>query len=97
MDPRPLGAEQWAQISLLLLNLFFFIGVAFSGALAVALAHGIIPSLLGSEATSRDVQISRWVLYPLSLGCLALAVWFLGRTLALAVDVLQYFYPRFLI
>lgn len=96
MDPRPVGPEQWEQISRVLIGLVLFAGLAINGALAFLLGHAIIPSLEGSDS-GHGLRTVRRVLYPIAAVSLALTLYALGRALVTAVDLLRSIYPRFLI
>ena len=97
MDPRSVSPEQWEQISRVLIHLFLFTGLALNGALAFLLGHAIIPPLGGGPDAPQGFQSLRRVLYPVFAASLALTVYALARALSLALDVLRYIYPRFLI
>ena len=97
MDPRPIGPEQWEQISRALIAGFLFAGLALNGALAFLLGHAIIPSLVSSGDAPHEAQRLRWILYPVCAASLALTAYALGRALSPAIDVLRQIYPRFLI
>ena len=97
MDPRFLPPEQWDQLSLVLAYLFLFVGLVINTALSFLLAHGVIPSLVNTTWATPDAQIFRRVLYPVFVISGLLAAFALWRALAVLIDVLQYFYPRFAI
>jgi hypothetical protein len=97
MDPRPLGPEQWSQIGRALTDLSLFAGLALNAALAFLLGHAVIPSLVAGAVVSPEIRVFRWVLYPVFAASLILTVFALGRGLYVAVEVLRYYYPRFLI
>jgi hypothetical protein len=97
MDPRPLGPEQWEQLSHLMIGLFLFAGLALNGGVAFLLAHAVIPSLVPEAHRAGGIRLIRWILYPVFALSLVLTFYALGRALALAIEVLRYSYPRFLI
>jgi hypothetical protein len=97
MDPRPLGPEHWHQIRDLMVGLFLFVGLALNGAVAFLLAHAVIPSLVPEVDRVGGIRLIRRVLYPVFALSLVLTLYALGRALALAIEVLRYTYPRFLI
>ncbi|MBI4493541.1 MAG: hypothetical protein HY690_12195 [Chloroflexi bacterium] len=95
MDPQLIGPEQWDHIGRALANLVIFVGLAVNGALALLLAHAVIPSLVTTQDAPREALALRWVLYPVFVASLVLTLYALGRALYLAVVVIQSIYPRF--
>ena len=94
MDPRYLTPEQWEQIRLLLMHLFLFTGLVINTALAFLLAHGVIPSLVGTTRATAGTLVFRRVLYPVFVLSGLLAALALGRAIYLIASVVNYFYPR---
>ncbi len=95
MDPRSLGADEWGQISRLMVFLFLFTGLGLTSALGFLLGHAIIPSLVESRDVPRSANAVRWIAYPVSILALALTLYALTRALMLALAVMQSVYPRF--
>jgi hypothetical protein len=94
MNPQIPTADQWDQISRALIFLFLFTGLGLTSAMGFLFGHAVVPSLVDSRDMVRPLSALRWVAYPVSLAALALAVYALGRGLALATSVAQAIYPR---
>jgi hypothetical protein len=97
MDPGGLGPEQWARIDRALASLSAFAGLVLTAGLALVLSRGILPSLASTDSGARRLRGARWLLDPIALLALALAVLALGRTLLLAAELLEQIQPRLLI
>ena len=97
MDPRPLTPEQWEQVRSLLTYLVAGTGLALNAGLAYLLAQAVIPSLVLSAEASPNILVYRRVLLPVFWLSLGLTLYALARAMALAVQVLLDFYPRFAI
>ncbi len=96
MDPQPLGPVEWAAIGAAVTYLLIAAGLAVSAALALVLG-GLVAPLLGGPDSSGLAALPRRLLFPLAAVALLLAALALGRGLALAVETIQRYYPRFLI
>jgi hypothetical protein len=94
MNPQGPTTDQWDQISHALIFLFLFTGLGLTSAMGFLFGHAIVPSLVDSRDMLRPLSVLRWLAYPLALLALALAVYALGRALALATGVAQAIYPR---
>jgi hypothetical protein len=95
MDPQVIGADQWHEITRLLIFLYLFTGLGLTSAIGFLLAHAILPSLRESSELSGVVVAVRWLAYPLAAASLVCTVYALARALNLAADVMQRLYPRF--
>ena len=94
MDPQVIEADQWDQISRALIYLFLFTGLGLTSAIGFLFGHALVPSLVESRDATRALMPLRWLIYPLSLVALALAVYALARALLVASAVTQQIYPR---
>jgi hypothetical protein len=94
MDPTELRPEQWDQIARALIHLYAFVGLALTAGFAFLLAHAVLPSLIAAQDVPEEVGAYRRVLYPVFVVALLLTLYALVRALALAVGILQQFYPR---
>ena len=94
MDPQPLSAALWAQVSRATIYLYLFTGLGLASALGFLLGHAIIPSLVQHRDAPRGLASLRWIAYPLSAAALLLTLYALARALALVLSIMQAFYPR---
>jgi hypothetical protein len=94
MDPQPLSAADWAQVSRATIYLYLFAGLGLTSALGFLLGHAIIPSLVQRRDAPGSLGSLRWVAYPLSAVALALTLYALAQALSIALGVLQGLYPR---
>ena len=94
MDPQPLSAALWAQVSRATIYLYLFTGLGLTTALSFLLAHAIIPSLVQRHEAPPGLSSLRWIAYPLSAAALVLTLYALARALVLAFGLTQDFYPR---
>lgn len=94
MDPLVLGPEEWDQIARALTGLLLFLGLAVNTGMAFLLGHAVIPSLEFTGEMPRELQVVRWVLYPVFGVSLVLTLYALIRALYLGVTVIQIMYPR---
>jgi hypothetical protein len=97
VNPQPLGAGDWEQISRALHLLVVFVGLAVNAATALLLGQAVLPSLVGTADVPADLLRLRRPLLLIGLASAVLLVLALARGLALAVDVIQRVYPRFAI
>ena len=96
-DPRPLGPAEWTQIGQALVQLVLFVALAVNATVALLLGAAVLPSLVQSAEAPADLLRLRRVLVPIGLASAALMLLAFGRGLALAISVLQWMYPRFII
>jgi hypothetical protein len=96
-DPRPLGPAEWSQIGQALVQLVLFVALAVDAAVALLLGAAILPSLVHSAEAPVDLLRLRRVLVPIGIVSVVLMLVAFGRGLALAISVLQWMYPRFII
>jgi hypothetical protein len=94
MDPQVVTAEQWAEISRLLIFLFLFTGLGLTSALGFLFGHAVIPSLIASHDVPPALGSLRLVAYPLAAAALLLTLYALVRAIGLAADLMQRIYPR---
>jgi hypothetical protein len=94
MDPQVVTAEQWAEISRLLIFLFLFTGLGLTSALGFLFGHAVIPSLIASHDAPPALGILRLVAYPIAAAALLLTLYALVRAIGLAADLMQRIYPR---
>jgi hypothetical protein len=94
MDPQPLSAADWAQVSRATIYLYLFTGLGLTSALGFLLGHAMIPSLVERRDAPNGLGSLRWVAYPLSAAALVLTLYALARALILTFGVLHGFYPR---
>jgi hypothetical protein len=88
---------QWSELSYALNHLVLFAGLAINAGLAFLCGHAIIPSLVSTEDVPPATLAFRWVLYPIFGASLVLTLYALAQALAVAIAVLQRFFPRFAI
>jgi hypothetical protein len=94
MDPQVVTADQWAEISRLLIYLSLFTGLGLTSALGFLLGHAIIPSLIASHDAPPALGSLRLLAYPIAAAALLLTAYALARALALAADLVPRIYPR---
>jgi hypothetical protein len=94
MDPQVVTAEQWAEISRLLIFLFLFTGLGLTSALGFLFGHAVIPSLIASHDAPPALGALRVLAYPIAAAALLLTLYALLRAIGLAVDLMQRTYPR---
>ena len=97
VDPRPLSPDQWREMFRAINFLFIVVGMAVNGAMCMALAHAVIPSLLLSNEAGPQINGLRRVLYPIFCLSFVIALYALARSMTIAVPILEYMYPRFAI
>jgi hypothetical protein len=97
MDPRPLGAEQWSLIAILMPHLVLFLGMMINTVGSIMLAHAVIPSMIESGDAPPRVGAFRFVLYPIFLLSAVITGVAFGRAVVLSATLMQQAFPRFAI
>lgn len=97
IDPHLTTPALWDEISRALTHLVLFVGLAVNAGLAFLCGYAIIPSLVSTEDVPPPTLVFRWVLYPIFAASLVLTLYALAQALALAIAVLQQYFPRFAI
>jgi hypothetical protein len=93
----PLDYAQWQILIFAINHLIVTVAFAVTGALAIVLAHGLIPSLVMTHDAPPDILVFRRVLYPIGVVGLVLALFAAVRAFLLALPVLYQMFPRILI
>lgn len=94
MEPNPITAEQWDQISRALIYLFLFTGLGLTSAMTFLFGGAMLPSLVASRDVPSVLGALRYVMYPVAMLALGLAAYALIRALLIAIPVSQEIYPR---
>ncbi len=101
MDPAHLGAAEWAEVGKLVTNLWYMVGMIVLFSTNMLIGHVFVPSLVASRHLPESFSSTRRIFYALAIISFALFVFFLIRTIDVAVlanggnGIVDRFYPKF--
>tara|TARA_Y100000590_G_C15042141_1_gene759271 strand:- start:24 stop:314 length:291 start_codon:yes stop_codon:yes gene_type:complete len=94
MDPTPITSAQWAQIGLMLTNLWIVVAFVFSASATLLLAHAIIPSLVITAHLPESFSKLRVVFYLLGFVSILAGAFFMWKVIGYS-EVISTFYPDY--
>ena len=94
MDPTPITSAQWAQIGLMLTNLWIVVAFVFSASATLLLAHAIIPSLVITSHLPESFSRLRVVFYLLGFLSILAGAFFMWKVIGYS-EVISTFYPDY--
>ncbi len=101
MDPAHLGAAEWAEVGKLVTNLWFMVGMIVLFSTNMLLGHVFVPSLVATRHLPESCSRTRPVFYALAIISFAAFVYFLIRTIDVAVlandgnGIIDRIFPKF--
>ena len=94
MAPTPITSAQWAQIGLMLTNLWIVVAFVFSASATLLLAHAIIPSLVITAHLPESFSRLRVVFYLLGFLSILAGSFFMWNVIGYS-EVISTFYPDY--